>query len=57
MKNLQTAATCLDLEEISSKSSEKDYIKFTTWGDEWNDRSGCWSYVGKQGGEQVTDKN
>jgi len=32
-----------------------DHIKFTSFGDDDNDGSGCWSYFGRRGGEQVVN--
>ena len=47
------AASCLQFEEISDTSNTSSFIKFTNDGDQHNAGTGCWSYVGEQGGEQV----
>ena len=49
-----TAANCLKFQEITDTSNTtSSYIKFTKDGDQYFTMDGCWSYVGKQGGEQV----
>merc|ERR1712107_295565 len=37
------------------KGERGDRIKFSSFGDDHNDGNGCWSYVGRQGGEQVVN--
>ena len=54
LRALETAASCLDFQEISDPSNTTNYIKFTSDGDQDLPGIGCWSYVGEQGGEQVT---
>ena len=59
IQELRTAATCITFKEIpdkdtkSYKDDNQDHIKFTTRGDKSQLSDGCWSYVGKRGGEQV----
>ena len=57
INELQTVATCLHFEEISEDDinnyKNQEHIKFTNLGDQFRTDDGCWSYVGKQGGEQV----
>ena len=48
-----TAASCLKFQEITDTSNTSSYIKFTKDGDQYSTMDSCWSYVGKQGGEQV----
>jgi len=43
--------SCLTFQE----SSTGDHIKFTTFGDNDNPGQGCWSYFGRQGGEQAVN--
>lgn len=37
------------------KGERGDRIKFSSFGDDRNNGNGCWSYVGRQGGEQVVN--
>merc|ERR1719244_734320 len=51
---------CLDWIQQNScltfiQGSTGDHIKFTSFGDDYNDGSGCWSYFGRRGGEQVVN--
>ena len=59
IQNLETVASCLHFQEIVEEDIDytENYIKFTNDGDDWNAKSGCWSYVGQQGGEQVLSDN
>jgi len=44
-----SARSCLVFQE----GSTGDHIKFTSFGDKDNSGQGCWSYFGRQGGEQA----
>ena len=60
IEDLQTVANCLKFEEIEEeyeKFDKANFITFTNDGDESNSKSGCWSYLGQQGGEQVLSEN
>jgi len=52
-KDLMRVSNCLYFREITDTSSTRNYINFTTRGDERNTKDGCWSYIGMQGGGQV----
>jgi len=43
--------TCL----VFIQGDTGDHIKFTSFGDDDNDGSGCWSYFGRRGGEQAVN--
>merc|ERR1712055_1214000 len=60
VEHSNTIRSCLDW--ISQRSclvfiqgDTGDHIKFTSFGDDDNDGSGCWSYFGRRGGEQVVN--
>jgi len=44
-----SARSCI----IFQEGSTGDHIKFTSFGDKDNSGEGCWSYFGRQGGEQA----
>jgi len=51
---LQTVAKCLTFQDVvGEKYKPEDRIRITADGDDNNPGEGCWSYPGKQGGEQV----
>jgi len=54
IEGIHEAATCITFEDISEKDEKTgDHIRITAHGDSKYSGTGCWSYVGKQGGEQV----
>lgn len=56
IQDIQDSANCIIFEDISDRENKTgDRIRFTAHGDNSNPGNGCWSYVGKQGGEQVVN--
>ena len=55
MEDIKGAASCITFIEHSSDTHRyvHSWIRFTVHGDVNHTQAGCWSFIGKQGGEQV----
>lgn len=53
IEDIEDAAKCISFKDLAGKEKIGDHIRIRAHGDSKNSGSGCWSYLGKQGGEQV----